>query len=103
MARPYDRLPQINFHTGRYDVLGGFDWAVDAEAVRFSHPDNTMVQGSRVNLVGQVSYPIVHPGWFVTPKVMMHATEYDLQHNTNNDNNDLARAADLFAGRRPDL
>ena len=81
VARPYDRLPQINFHAGRYDVLGGFDWAVDAEAVRFSHPDNTLVQGSRANLVGQVSYPIVHPGWFVTPKVMMHATQYDLTNN----------------------
>jgi LPS-assembly protein len=37
IPRPYDRLPQINFHTGRYDVKG-FDWAVDAEATRFSHP-----------------------------------------------------------------
>jgi LPS-assembly protein len=45
VPRPYDRLPQINFHTGRYDVLGGFDWALDAEAVRFSHPDEHMVQG----------------------------------------------------------
>ena len=81
VPRPYDRLPQINFHAGRYDVLGGFDWALDAEAVRFSHPDEGVVQGNRANLVGQISYPIVHPGWFFTPKVIYHATRYDLDSN----------------------
>jgi LPS-assembly protein len=81
VPRPYDRLPQINFHAGRYDVLGGFDWALDAELVRFSHPNEQLVQGNRANLVGQVSYPIVRPGWFVTPKLILHATQYDLQSN----------------------
>jgi LPS-assembly protein len=84
VPRPYDRLPQINFHAGRYDVLGGFDWSLDAEAVRFSHPDPTQVQGNRANVVGQVSFPIVRPGWFFTPKVMMHATRYDLDSNPTN-------------------
>jgi LPS-assembly protein len=83
VPRPYDRLPQINFHAGRYDVLGGFDWSMDAELVRFTHPDDTLVQGNRANLVGQVSYPIVRPGWFFTPKVTMHATRYDLENNIN--------------------
>jgi LPS-assembly protein len=83
VPRPYDRLPQINFHAGRYDVLGGFDWAVDAELVRFSHPNGQLVQGNRANLVTQVSYPVVHPGWFVTPKVTLHATQYDLENNIN--------------------
>jgi LPS-assembly protein len=81
VAQPYNRLPQINFHAGRYDVLGGFDWALDAEAVRFQHPTDTWVQGDRANVVGQVSYPWVHPGWFITPKVMMHATQYNLTNN----------------------
>jgi LPS-assembly protein len=85
VATPYNRLPQVNFHAGRYDVLGGFDWSVDAEAVRFSHPDEKQVQGNRANVVGQVSYPWVHPGWFITPKVMLHATQYDLTQNVNSD------------------
>jgi len=83
VPRPYDRLPQINFHAGRYDVLGGFDWSTDAEIVRFSHPDKNLVQGNRANLVGQVSYPIVRPGWFFTPKVILHATQYDLENNVD--------------------
>ena len=80
VPRPYDRLPQINFHAGRYDVAGGFDWAVDTELVRFWHPD--FVRGNRAVAVGQVSYPIVRPGWFFTPKVIGHYSKYDLdQHN----------------------
>lgn len=94
VPRPYDRLPQVNFHAGRYDVLGGFDWSLDAEAVRFSHPSDTTVQGNRANLVGQVSYPIVRPGWFFTPKLMMHATKYNLENNVGVDGaqrNDISR------------
>jgi LPS-assembly protein len=83
VPRPYDRLPQINFHAGRYDVLGGFDWSADAELVRFSHPNGDLVQGNRANLVTQVSYPVVRPGWFVTPKLTLHATQYDLENNVN--------------------
>ncbi len=75
VPRPYDRLPQINFRSARYDVAG-FDWAVDAEATRFAHP--TDVDGSRAVIQGQVSYPIVRPGWFVTPKLMYNAAKYDL-------------------------
>lgn len=81
VARPYDRLPQINFHSGRYDVAG-FDWAVDAELTRFSHP--TLVRGNRAVLVPQLSYPFVRPGYFITPKVMLNASKYDLDGSTAN-------------------
>nr|WP_308633259.1 LPS-assembly protein LptD [Massilia forsythiae] len=91
VPRPYDRLPQINFHAGRYDVLGGFDWALDAEAVSFSHPDKGVVQGNRANLVGQVSYPIVRPGWFFTPKMILHATQYDLDSTASGADSKISR------------
>jgi LPS-assembly protein len=81
VPRPYDRLPQLNFHAGRYDVLGGFDWALDAETTRFSHPDNTLPQGNRTVLIPQISYPWVRPGYFITPKVMLNAARYQLDHN----------------------
>jgi LPS-assembly protein len=87
VARPYDRLPQINFHYGRYDVKG-FDWAVDAEATRFSHPD--LPRGNRVVMLPQVSYPWVRPGYFITPKLMLHASKYDLD-NTGANPTSLSR------------
>ena len=75
VPRPYDRLPQINFHAGRYDVAG-FDWALDAEATRFWHPD--LVRGNRAVMVPQISYPFVRPGYFITPKLILNASKYEL-------------------------
>jgi LPS-assembly protein len=80
IPRPYDRLPQINFHTGRYDVAG-FDWSVDAEATRFWHPD--LIRGDRALVQGQLSYPIVRPSYFITPKLMFNAAKYNLGDNSN--------------------
>jgi LPS-assembly protein len=80
VPRPYDRLPQINFHAGRYDV-GGFDWAVDAELTRFSHP--TLVGGDRAVITPQISYPWVRPGYFITPKLMLNASKYQLDSGVN--------------------
>ncbi|MDB5909617.1 MAG: OstA organic solvent tolerance protein [Massilia sp.] len=81
VPRPYDRLPQINVHTGRYDVAG-FDWSVDAEATRFWHPD--LIRGDRELLRAQLSYPVVRPGYFITPKVMVQASKYQLDGAGNN-------------------
>jgi LPS-assembly protein len=81
VPRPYDRLPQMNFHSGRYDVAG-FDWALDAEATRFSHPD--LVRGKRALLVPQLSYPFVRPGYFITPKLMLNASKYELDASVAN-------------------
>ncbi len=78
VARPYDRLPQINFHAGRYDV-GGFDWATDIEVTRFVHP--TLQGGNRVVVAPQISYPWVRPGYFITPKLMLNASSYQLDSN----------------------
>jgi len=99
VPRPYDRLPQLNFHAGRYDVLGGFDWSLDADATRFSHPTEIdgqgnrvdVVQGNRANMVGQLSYPIVRPGWFFTPKMLLHATQYNLENNVQTDADGIRR------------
>ncbi|MES2316408.1 MAG: LPS-assembly protein LptD [Pseudomonadota bacterium] len=77
VARPYDRLPEVLFHAGRYDVKG-FDWSLDTALTRFSHPD--LANGNRAVLVPQVSYPIVRPGYFVTPKLMLHASAYQLEY-----------------------
>jgi LPS-assembly protein len=94
VPRPYDRLPQINFHAGRYDV-GGFDWAVDAELTRFSHP--TLVRGNRAVLLPQVSYPFVRPGYFITPKVMLNASKYDIDASAGTPGVSLTRVLPTFS------
>jgi len=75
ITRPYDRLPQLNFHVGRQDV-GGMDWSMDAELTRFWHPD--LLRGERFVFHPSVAYPIVQPGYFVTPRLSLDVTAYTL-------------------------
>jgi LPS-assembly protein len=78
IARPYDRLPQVGLHAGRQDVRG-FDWTVDSELTRFWHPDATMVRGERLVVNPRISYPVIRPGYFITPKLSFHLTRYALE------------------------
>jgi LPS-assembly protein len=75
IAKPYARLPQIQLHAEQHDIAG-FDWALDSSITRFSHP--TLVSGDRTVINPQVSFPIVAPGFFVIPKLSLHATDYQL-------------------------
>ncbi|WP_373989314.1 LPS-assembly protein LptD [Duganella sp. BuS-21] len=77
VTRPYDRLPAVNFHAAQYDVAGGFDWAFDSELTRFYHP--TRINGTRLVAIPQLSYPIVGPSYFITPKVMVNLASYQLE------------------------
>jgi LPS-assembly protein len=96
VPRPYDKLPEVLFRAGRYDVKG-FDWSVDAEITRFSHPDRSLVTGNRAVTVSQVSYPIVRPGFYVTPKVMLHASAYQLDRAPAGSPNSLTRTLPTFS------
>ncbi len=73
---PYEKSPQILFHGARLDVLGGFDFTLDIDATRFIHP--TLASGDRYVFNPSISYPILRPGWFVTPKLSYSATHYSV-------------------------
>ncbi|KAF1040261.1 MAG: LPS-assembly protein LptD [Herbaspirillum frisingense] len=75
ISKPYDRVPQIVFNGNRYDV-GGFDFNTVADFTRFSNSD--LIGGDRAYVTQSVSYPIIRPGYFITPKVMLDATSYRL-------------------------
>ncbi len=94
VPRPYDRLPQINLHAGRYDVKG-FDWSLDSELTRFWHPD--LVRGSRMVIAPQLSYPILRPGYFITPKLMLNASAYQLDQATGSGAKSLSRVLPTFS------
>ncbi len=72
----YDRLPQFLAHAGRQD-FNGFDWSLDLEAVRFWESD--VVEGDRYTLTPRLSYPIIMPSGFITPKISFNLTQYELQ------------------------
>ncbi|MDO8719116.1 MAG: LPS-assembly protein LptD [Polaromonas sp.] len=85
---PYDRLPQLTAAYTRVDaplaglgVLGdGFDWSVAGDYTRFSADQRLTRQpnGSRAFTLAQVSRPWLWPAGFITPKVQLHATSYQL-------------------------
>ncbi|MDY7536663.1 LPS-assembly protein LptD [Undibacterium sp. RTI2.2] len=94
IARPYDRLPQLELHAERHDVLG-FDWSVDTILTRFWHP--TLVRGDRAVFNPQISYPIVQPGYFVIPKLSLNATNYHLVNPDVGQDSDFHRIVPTFS------
>ncbi|WP_229256878.1 LPS-assembly protein LptD [Duganella lactea] len=95
VPRPYDRLPAVNFHAAQYDVAGGFDWAFDSELTRFYHP--TLINGTRLVAIPQVSYPIIGPSYFITPKVMVNAATYSLDAYNTQSSENMSRAIPTFS------
>lgn len=94
ITRPYARLPQLAVQAGRQDV-SGFDWTVQSEMTRFWHPD--LVRGDRFVLNPKVSYPIIRPGYFVTPKLSFDLTKYSLDNTTSGAPETLSRALSTFS------
>ncbi|WP_323652764.1 LPS assembly protein LptD, partial [Escherichia coli] len=77
LAAPYERLPQLSLTYNKYDV-GGFDINFLTDYTRFSIPTANTVQGERLFMQPTISYPIVRPGWYVTPKFILNTTAYRL-------------------------
>ena len=74
---PYDRLPQVAMRYARSNV-SGFDMSVDADATRFN-ADSALtgqINGARAFSLLEVSRPWVSPSGYITPKLRLHATNY---------------------------
>ena len=75
---PYDRLPQIVARYARSNLAGGLDASVEADYTQF-HSERTLTgqpNAKRTYTLARVSRPWQAPGWFFTPKLQMHATNY---------------------------
>lgn len=89
---PYDKLPELYIRGARYN-WGGFDMASTNFATRFVSPVYTgnlqqfaafngvhvLPNGTRMTSYNTISYPIVRPGWYVTPKVGLHLAQYSTE------------------------
>ncbi|MFC5431034.1 LPS-assembly protein LptD [Paraburkholderia denitrificans] len=76
-AAPYGREPQLNVQYAKYNV-GGFDYGAEADYSRFRITSSDMTEGDRVVFNPYLSYSLIGPGYFVTPKVQWHFASYDL-------------------------
>jgi LPS-assembly protein len=94
IAMPYDRLPQISLNAARQE-LGGFDVSLKSDFTRFYHP--TLVRGDRSVVNPRISYPILAPGYFVTPSLSVHATSYNLTNQAADQPTTLTRTLPTFS------
>lgn len=74
-AEPYRRLPRATFDA-RYALLPWFEAGVASEGAIFSK-DNA-VEGTRVDVMPYVSFPIERSGWFLRPELALRQTNYEL-------------------------
>ena len=74
---PYNRLPQLTARYGGGTGVG-IDYSVNADYTKFeSLPAMTgQPNGQRTFIAAQVSRPWTQPGGFITPKLMVQATNY---------------------------
>jgi len=75
VARPYFLEPQISI-VGYKPNIFKTDLSFIGQYSRFTNPDK--VEGDRFVLYPQVSLPIVHPAFQITPKLGVHMTQYAL-------------------------
>ncbi len=76
----YNRVPEFTLNGAKYNT-GGFDVVTENTATTFQMPVDKIFgrwapDGQRFLSYSSVSYPIVQPGWYVTPKVAMTAAQY---------------------------
>jgi LPS-assembly protein len=85
--RPYKRLPQINFNAYSPGGNNRFHYDLRSEFTYFDRGDNNSlsvdnVTGARLDLMPSISYPYRTASTFLTPKIGLRYTQYDL-HNTS--------------------
>lgn len=78
ITAPYDRMPQVTFNTNNYDVLNT-DIAFTGNYVDFRHP--RLVNANRLVAYPSISVPLQTSYAFLTPKVGVHHTRYDITAN----------------------
>jgi len=75
---PYDRLPQLVGRHTRSKLVGGLESYVEADYTKFESDRllNGQPNGQRGFTMAQLSRPWQTPGWFFTPKLQLHTTQY---------------------------
>jgi LPS-assembly protein len=81
IAQPYEREPQLVVKAFQYDVHG-LDLTLDTDFSRFTSKQPGAVRGDRWVAVPTVSYPMIGPALYVTPRMSMNMAQYALDEKT---------------------
>ena len=91
---PYDRLPQISLVTNSYDVAKT-DINFTSSYVDFDHP--TLVNARRFVAYPSVSVPLQTSFAYLTPKVGLHYTRYDIENRPSTRLTNASRSVPIFS------
>ncbi|MDD2924918.1 LPS-assembly protein LptD [Rhodoferax sp.] len=89
---PYDRLPQLTTHYGR-SLAQGVNLSMDVDFTRFES-DSTLTgqpNGRRLFSLLQVSRPWQAAAGYITPKLQLHATQYQFDARLANGDSQVNR------------
>lgn len=95
VARPYFLEPQLNITGYRPNVLNT-DVSMIGQFSRFTHVDSAKIQGDRLVFYPQVSLPIVHPAFQITPKLGLHMSHYGLNNQVVGQESSFNRVLPTF-------
>lgn len=93
---PYRRLPQLLLNANRQDMAAGTVFGFRGEYVQFEHSDSRKPEGSRFTLYPQLSLPFERPGYYVTPKIGVHHTQYALDRDLTGKSDSITRSLPIF-------
>ena len=96
---PYDRLPQLQWRYAPSQLGGGLDASVELDTTRFQAARALTGQPNahRSYAMAQVSRPFLSPGGFITPRMQVHATQYQFDTPLANGDRSAARALPTFS------
>ena len=95
---PYDRMPQVGLRYARSNVAG-LDYSVDLDSTQFESDRllTGQANGRRTFSVAQVSRSWVSPAGFITPKLQLHATNYQFNGALANGATSASRVVPTFS------
>lgn len=103
IQKPYDRTLQLTFNIKRKN-LNGFNINLMSEFARFSNVyttgsnvGNDMIGGYRTYSTSSISYPIIHSGYFIIPKIILDITAYYLNRAKLDEKLTLTRVIPIYS------
>ena len=81
LQEQYKTLPKANIEYSSIKESNQFGYNFEGEAADFNHTYGHKSTGRRITLYPSVEYPMINPGWQITPKLGLKHTVYDLDFN----------------------
>lgn len=95
IIKPYERKPQLTLAANRQEFLGGTAFAFNGEWVNFDHP--TLDTAKRLSFYPRLSLPLQGAAWYITPKIGMHFSRYDIDRRTSTGPETVVRNLPIFS------